>query len=72
MKLGAVHSTSTGGIRDARAKKKTKTELQHIIPGRKRHRSPPVEEQRETELGLGFYGAGDDRKSGKRPRIRFS
>ena len=47
-------------------------ELQNIIPGLKRHRSPQVEEQQEPELRLGFYGAGDGRERGKRPRIGFS
>ena len=46
-------------------------ELQHIIPGLKRHRSPQINEQQAPELRPGFYGVGDGRERGKRPPIRF-
>ena len=49
-------------------------ELQHRIPGRKRHRSPKINEQQAPELRPGFYGVGDGRGHlwGKRPRIGVS
>ena len=32
----------------------------------------PINEQREPELRPGFYGIGDGRERGKRPRIGIS
>ena len=47
-------------------------ELQHMLPGLKRHRSPSIAEQQEPEQRLRMYGSGDGRERGKRPRIGFS
>ena len=47
-------------------------ELQHRWPGLKRCRSPPNDEQLEPEIRSGWYGIGDGRERGQRPRIRIS
>ena len=47
-------------------------DVQHIVPGLKRHRLPRIDEQQEPELRFGFYRVGDGRERGQSPRNGFS